>query len=168
MGGSAVPDEIDALVAAVNRKQKETVLVRGHELRHQTWRRAPTGSLAFDLMLGGGWPLNNWSEIIGQESSGKTTIASKTIAANPELNPGYHTLWVAAEDVDPAWMEDAIGLDLNRITFVTSNVMEVAYDVVLEAMEQRAVDAVVIDSYPALVPSEEDDKNMMELTVGRG
>ena len=26
----------------------------------------------------------------------------------------------------------------------------------------------VIDSYPALVPSEEDDKTMMQLTVGRG
>ena len=35
-------------------------------------------------------------------------------------------------------------------------------------MEERACDAVVIDSYPALVPSDEDEKIMMELTVGRG
>ena len=49
-----------------------------------------------------------------------------------------------------------------------TNMMEDAYDAVLSILEERAVDAVVIDSYPALVPSEEDDKTMMELTVGRG
>ena len=49
-----------------------------------------------------------------------------------------------------------------------TNVMEHAYDAVLAVMDERACDAVVIDSYPALVPSEEDEKKMMELTVGRG
>ena len=57
---------------------------------------------------------------------------------------------------------------MTRITFVKTNVMELAYDAVLAVMDERACDAVVIDSYPALVPSDEDEKTMMELTVGRG
>ena len=160
--------EIDALIASINRKQKEEVLIRGTDLRHVTYQRCTTGSLAFDLALGGGWPLNCWNEVIGLESSGKTVLALKTLAANQEINPEYHTLWVAAEDPPPSDWVEVLGVDVSRITFVMTNVMENVYDAVLAVLDERAVDAVVIDSYPALVPSEEDDKNMMELTVGRG
>ena len=162
-----MPSEIDALINQINKKQQENILVRGSDLRHITYQRVTTGSLAFDLMLGGGWPLNCWNEVIGSESHGKTTMVLKTIAANEALNPNYHTLWVAAEEFDPEWAA-VLGVNLDNFTFVLTNVMENAYDAVLAILEERAVDAVVIDSYPALVPSEEDDKNMMELTVGRG
>jgi recombination protein RecA len=163
----SMPSEIDALIATINRKAKEDVLVRGSDLRHLTWQRATTGSLALDLALGGGWPLNCWNEIIGNESSGKTAMILKTIAAQQALIPTYHTLWVASEDFDPSWAT-TLGVDVDRITFVMTNVMELAYDAALAVMEERATDAVVIDSYPALVPSDEDEKSMMELTVGRG
>lgn len=162
-----MPSEIDALITTINRKAKENILVRGAELKHLTYQRASTGSLGYDVMLGGGWPLNCWNEIVGEQSSGKTSIVMKTIAANQAMNPEYHTLWVASEDFDSEWAQ-TLGLDMERMTFVLSNVMELAYDAVLAVIDKRAVDAVVIDSYPALVPSEEDDKNMMELTVGRG
>jgi len=162
-----MPEEIDALIAQINRKQKEELLVPGTSLRNTTWQRTTTGSLAFDAMLGGGWPLNCWNEIIGHESSGKSTMAMKTIAANQKANPDYHTLWVASEEFDPEWAE-VLGINIDNITFVMTNVMENAYDTVLAILAERLVDAVVIDSYPALVPSEEEDKTMMQLTVGRG
>jgi recombination protein RecA len=159
--------EIEALIRSVNAKQKDEVLVRGADLKHVTFQRATTGALTLDLMLGGGWPLNCWNEIIGNESSGKTAVTLKTIAANQAMNPDYATLWVASEDFFPEWAE-ALGVDVDRITFVMTNAMEVVYDAVLQAFSEKVVDAVVIDSYPALVPSDEDDKNMMEFTVGRG
>lgn len=162
-----MPDVIDVLIETINKRYKDEVLVRGSALQHATWQRGTTGSLVFDVMLGGGWPLNTWNEIIGNESSGKTTMALKTIAAHQALKPEYHTLWVAAEDFDSEWAA-TLGVDVSRLTFVTTNVMELAYDAALAVMEERACDAVVLDSYPALVPSDEDDKNMMEMTVGRG
>jgi recombination protein RecA len=162
-----VPEVIDALIKSINAKAKAQVLVRGSDLRNITYQRATTGALALDLMLGGGWPLNCWNEIIGMESSGKSALVMKTIAANQATNPDYHTLWVASEDFFPDWAE-ALGMDVDRCTFVMTNVMEDAYDAVLAVMDERAVDAVVIDSFPALIPSDEDDKSMMEFTVGRG
>ena len=120
------------------------MLIRGSDLRHVTYQRATTGSLAFDLMLGGGWPLNCWNEVIGNESAGKTAIVLKTIAANQALNPEYHTLWVAAEEFDPEWAA-TLGINLDGFTFVMTNVMENAYDAVLSILDERAVDAVVID-----------------------
>lgn len=162
-----MPTNIDALRKQINAKYKDQILVQGMDLKIETWERATTGSLVFDLMLGGGWPLNVWNEVIGQESSGKTTIAYKTIAEQQRLNPQHQTVWVASEDINPMWAE-TLGVDLARVEFVQTNVMEIAFDVMLAAATERVADAIVVDSYPALVPTEEDEKSMEEFTVGRG
>jgi recombination protein RecA len=46
--------------------------------------------------------------------------------------------------------------------------MEHAYDLVLRSLDNRAVDCIVIDSLPALVPTVEDEKEMLEMTMGLG
>jgi recombination protein RecA len=51
---------------------------------------------------------------------------------------------------------------------VETNVMEYVYDISLRVLDKRAVDCIVIDSLPALVPSVEDEKEMMEMTMGLG
>jgi recombination protein RecA len=118
-------------------------------------------------MLGGGWPLNQWNEIIGNESNGKTVMVLKTIAANQALDPDYHCLWVASEEFVPDWAA-TLGVDLKRVTLATTNVMEEAYQIVIDMLDARVVDAVVIDSLPALVPGEEDEKTMEQFAVGLG
>ena len=47
-------------------------------------------------------------------------------------------------------------------------IMEEAYQICIDTLDARAVDAVVIDSLPALVPGEEDEKQMQEFAVGLG
>lgn len=157
---------LDELIATTNKKAGGALIVRGSELRGAI-PRITSGSLAFDLMLGGGWPLNCWNEVIGNESNGKTTMVLKTIAAAQALNPTHETLWIAAEDFVPDWAE-ALGVDLTRIAVANTRVMEEAYQLVVTALDKRACDAVVIDSYPALIPTVEDEKTMMEMSVGLG
>jgi recombination protein RecA len=60
------------------------------------------------------------------------------------------------------------GVDSDRIIVIETNVMEEAYDSVIAFAESKSVDAIVIDSLPALSPSPEMAKNMDELTIGRG
>lgn len=158
---------LDDLIAKINKKSNSTLVQRGTDLKELEIPRCTTGSLAFDLMLGGGWPLNCWNEIIGNESNGKTVMALKTIAANQALNPSHETLWVASEDFVPEWAE-ALGIDLNRVAVARTVIMEEAYQLVIDAIDARAVDAVVIDSYPALIPTVEDEKSMTEMSVGLG
>ena len=158
--------EIDAIIDASNKKG-QNLLYRGSELLDRRFLRASTGSLSFDLMLGGGWPLNGINEIIGNESSGKTSSVLKTIATQQARDPDYHTLWAASEDFDFGWAAQ-LGVDASRMTFVMSNIMEEVYEACLQVMKKRAADCVVIDSLPALVPSWEDEKNMAEMTVGKG
>lgn len=161
------PVDIDVLIADINKAAKDDeLIVKGSALRHRTWQRVTSGSLGIDLALGGGWPLNSPNEIIGQPSSGKTTIAIKTIAANQAIDPKYHAVWVAAEDFDYAWAE-RLGMDLDRVTFVTTNLMEEVYEICLTLLGKRSCDCLVIDSLPHLIPSDEWDKVMGDLSVGR-
>lgn len=130
-------------------------------------RRFESGSLSLDASLSGGWPGNQWVEVYGPENSGKTAITLKTIAHNQQLDDEFFTLWVASEhyDLDQA---SALGVDTDRIHVLSSRDMAQSYDVVLDYLKERAADAVVIDSYPALIPPQEDEKEMDEYTQAEG
>jgi recombination protein RecA len=159
-------ESLQTIISSINRKYGNGSIVKGSDVREMI-PRITTGMLSYDLMLGGGWPVNQWSEIIGEESSGKTAIAYKTIAANQQADPEFCALWIAAEDFVPEYAK-AIGVDLDRLWIVENNIMEQVYDLSIRALDNRAVDMIVIDSLPALVPDDEAEKMMEEFTVGLG
>jgi recombination protein RecA len=158
-------DDARALMARINKKCGDGSLVVASQI--PPLPRFTSGSLSLDVMLGGGWPGNQWSEVIGSESSGKTTIAHKTIAANQRLDPEFTTLWIAAEGYDQDWAEE-LGVDTSRVIVHSTNSMEEAYTAMLDAAESRAVDAIVLDSYPALIANDESAKEMDEFTISAG
>jgi recombination protein RecA len=162
----ATRESLDSIISAINKKYGENIIVQGNQVKEEV-PRITTGILAYDLMLGGGWPANQWSEIIGDESSGKTALAYKTIAANQALDPDWVAMWIAAEEFVPDYAK-AIGVDLDRLWVVETNIMEQVYDLIIRAMENRAVDCIVLDSLPALVPGDEAEKMMDEFTMGLG
>jgi len=154
------------VVAKLNKKFGDNTVVVGSNIRDLS-ERFTSGSLALDVALGGGWPANQWHEIVGEESNGKTAIAFKTIAANQKRDPEFTTVWVAAEQWVPSYAE-LCGVDVSRVFVIESNIMEEVYEAVIQIVESKAIDCIVIDSLPALVPSAEDEKEMEEFTVGRG
>ena len=158
--------ELIKTIAGINKKYGEGTIVLGSEIIEQP-ARFTSGSLALDVALGGGWPANQWHELVGEASNGKTAIALKTVAANQQRDPEFTTVWVAAEQ----WVDSyakMCGVDTSRVYVVSTNIMEEAYEAVVQLTESRSVDCIVIDSLPALVPTAEDDKEMEESTVGRG
>ena len=159
--------EARKIMAQINKKFGDNVVVIGEDIRADLITRVSTGSTTFDYVLGGGFPSNQWNELIGEASHGKTAIALKTIAANQAKDPEYTTVWVAAEQWVPEYAA-MCGVDAGRVIVIETNIMEEAYDAVLAFAESKAVDAIVIDSLPALVPGPENEKNMDEMTVGRG
>lgn len=158
-------DEVLKIAALINKKLGDGTVVLGSQAK--TTSRITTGSLSLDLVLGGGWPVNQWVEIVGEPSHGKTAVALKTIAANQAKNPDFTTVWVAAEPWS-AQYATLCGVDLDRVVVIETNIMEDAYDAVIRFAESKAVDLIVVDSLPALVPGAEDEKTMEESTVGRG
>jgi recombination protein RecA len=143
-------ESLQSIISSIQKKYGDDIIVKGSDVK-EDMTRITTGVLAFDLMLGGGWPVNQWSEIIGEESSGKTAMAYKTIAANQAIDPNFCALWIAAEDYVPEYAK-SIGVDLDRLWVVESNIMEQVYDLIIRTLDNRAVDLIVIDSLPSLVP----------------
>ena len=157
---------LDELAAEAAKKFGEGILIKGSQIQMEM-PRTSTGVLAFDLALGGGWAANQWNEIVGDESSGKTAIAYRTVAANQERDPDFVCLWVAAEEYVAEYAA-SFGVDLDRLWVVETNEMESSLELVLKAVENHIVDMVVIDSIPALVTEREADKAMDEATVATG
>lgn len=159
--------ELKTLITKLNKKMGYDAVVMGEDIREGLVSHFTTGSTTFDYVLGGGFPANQWNELIGEASHGKTAVALKCIAANQTKNPDFLTVWVAAEQWVPEYAE-MCGVDASRVIVVETNIMEEAYQAVIEFAETKQVDAIVIDSLPALVPGPENEKAMDELTVGRG
>lgn len=160
-----INSEAMKIAALINKKLGTNTVVSAKDVNMP--ERITTGSLTLDVVLGGGWPMNRWVELVGEASHGKTALALRTIAANQKVNPDFTAVWIAAEDFDAKYAE-LCGVDTSRVLLVETNSMEDAFDAVIQFMESKAIDIVVIDSLPALVPSAEDEKTMEEFTVGRG
>ena len=142
-------------------------MVFADAIRSDLIPRITSGSTTLDYVLGGGFPGNQWNELIGEPSHGKTAVALKTIAANQALNPNHMTVWVAAEQWVPEYAA-MCGIDPTRVIVIETTIMEEAYQAVIDFAESKSVDAIVIDSLPALSPAPEMEKDMSEMTVGRG
>jgi recombination protein RecA len=162
-----INDEAKKIAALLNKRFGDNVVVVASDIRADLIPRITSGSTTLDYVLGGGFPGNQWNELVGEASHGKTAVALKTIAANQKLNPDHTTVWVAAEQWVPEYAA-MCGVDTNRVIVIETNIMEEAYDAVIAFAESKSIDAIVIDSLPALSPKPEMEKNMDEMTVGRG
>lgn len=162
-----INDEARKVLAQLNKKFGEGVVVLASDVRTDLIPRFTSGSTTLDYVLGGGFPGNQWNELIGEASHGKTALVLKTIAANQKNNPDFTTVWVAAEQWVPEYAE-MCGVDSSRVIVIETSIMEEAYQAVIQFAESKSVDAIVIDSLPALSPAPEMEKDMSEATVGRG
>lgn len=160
-----MPDSTRAFAASLNKILGEDVIVAAEDLAIP--RRYTSGSLSLDVILGGGFPANQWCEVIGLESSGKTATLLKMIAANQKADPAFTVLWVAAEHFDSDQAE-ALGVDLTAVNVARTQAMEVAFEIMARAASSHDYDCIILDSYPALVPSEEAEKGMDEFVTAAG
>lgn len=156
-----------ALAKKINKKLDMDAVVVASGIDHTLMPRIPTGSVSLDYALGGGWPGNTWVELVGPASSGKTFLALQTLAANQAVDPDHTTVWVGAEQWVPGYAQ-MCGVNLDQVIVVDTNVMEYAYQAVIEYADSKVVDAIVIDSLPALIPTLEEEKDAGEVTVGKG
>ncbi len=127
----------------------------------------PTGILALDKALGGGVPSGRMIELLGDPSSGKTTMAL-TIAANAQIKyPDKSVFYVDVEHaLDLAWASK-VGVNVTE-GFIHSNPIsgEEACNIVEMALESEQVSVIIVDSVAALMPAAEKAKEIGEANIG--
>lgn len=125
----------------------------------------PTGAIALDIALGiGGIPRGRITEIYGQESSGKTTLAYHIVAEAQKA--GGTAAFVDAEHaVDPTYAKN-LGVDIDNLLISQPGTGEEALEIVDALIRSGAVDVVVLDSVAALVPKAEIEGDMGDSHMG--
>lgn len=124
-----------------------------------------TGSVALDIALGvGGVPRGRITEIYGQESSGKTTLAYH-IVAEAQKAGGVAAFVDAEHSVDAAYAA-ALGVDVDALLVSQPDTGEEALEIMDALIRSGAVDVVVLDSVAALVPKAEIEGDMGDSHMG--
>ena len=124
-----------------------------------------TGSLALDMALGvGGVPRGRVIEVYGPEASGKTTLALQIIS-NAQKGGGLAAFVDAEHALDLDYAK-RLGVDTESLLIHQPDSAEQALDVVEALVRSNALDVVTVDSVAALVPREEVEGEMGDVTVG--
>ena len=124
---------------------------------------SPTGSIMFDLALGGGLPKGRLIEFFGAESSGKTLCATRAMA-EVQKQGGIAALIDMEHAFDPSFASK-LGLDCSELIFSQPDHMQDAFEVIDQLID-AGVDIITLDSVAALVPAEELDGEIGKQTIG--
>ncbi|MFO8049708.1 MAG: recombinase RecA [Desulfosudaceae bacterium] len=124
-----------------------------------------TGSLALDKALGiGGIPRGRVTEIYGQESSGKTTLALHAVAEAQKK--GGIAAFVDAEHALDITYARKLGVNPDELLVSQPDTGEQALEITDMLVRSGAVDILVIDSVAALVPKAEIEGEMGDSHMG--
>jgi recombination protein RecA len=143
---------------------KGTVMNAGSKEKH-SYDVISTGSLTLDVALGiNGLPRGRIVEIVGDSSTGKTTLATHIIAEAQKL--GGRAAFIDAEmSADFGYMEN-LGVDLNGLFINSPSSGEQAIEVLEHLIRTEAFSVIVIDSVSALTPQAMINAEMGSATMG--
>jgi len=125
-----------------------------------------TGIFSLDEMLGGGIPQGRVIELYGQESSGKTSLATQ-IAAQFQKN-GKTVAFLDLEHAFAPKYAEALGIDLSPEKFLFSQPDwgEQALDII-ENWVNLGVELIIVDSVANMVPKCEVEGKAGDAVVGK-
>jgi len=167
---ATVADEAQAmdiveLMALVNKQfGNDAVVLASHPSLKIT--RIPTGILALDAHLRGGFTRGRHIELYGGENIGKTTIAYSAVAAVQALG-GSAAMCDLEGTFDPEYAE-SLGVDLPRFPIHRQKKghAERALDIVELAVRRAKPDIIVIDTISALLPKAEYESMLSQESFG--
>ncbi|MET0809550.1 MAG: recombinase RecA, partial [Thermoleophilaceae bacterium] len=124
-----------------------------------------TGALSLDIARGiGGMPRGRIVEVIGPESTGKTTLLYHVLAEAQKLG-GVCAFIDAEHAMDPLYARN-IGVDIDELLVSQPDYGEQALEIADMLVRSGAVDLVAIDSVAALTPRAELEGQMGDQSVG--
>lgn len=156
--------QIEILKQGIDKKYGENSLriLGGDEV--SSIPRLPTGAASLDQASGGGWPWGRIIEIIGPESSGKTTLTLEAIAQAQKQ--GKVCAFIDAEHALDVVYAKNLGVIVEDLLISQPDTAEEALDVVDMLSSSGTVNLIVVDSVAALVPKKELEGEMGDSSIG--
>jgi recombination protein RecA len=125
--------------------------------------RIPTGILALDNILGGGFPVGKMVELYGNHGSGKSSIATRFMA---EAQQRGKCVLVDLENAFDPMMAENSGVNLDDLMVAQPESAESALEMIEMILGADDVSAIVVDSVAGLVPRAEIEGSYGDAHVG--
>jgi len=156
---------LEMTISQIEKQFGKGAIMKLGEKSHIDVSVIPTGAISLDIALGvGGIPRGRVTEIFGQESSGKTTLAL-SILAQAQKTGGQVAFIDAEHALDPNYAEK-LGLKIEDMLVSQPDSGEQALEITESLIRSNAIDVVVIDSVAALVPKAELEGEMGDSVMG--
>lgn len=162
---SVASGNLQEVLAGIRKDKGDKVVVKGNKI--PVVRRLATGIFEFDFYSGGGFPCGRYSIVYGPESSNKTNLCLKAVAAAQKLSPPCNkAIWVNIEQsFDPIWAEK-MGVNTSQLLVVNAGYGEEAIDLVDALVRAEDVALVVVDSMAGLIASKEIAQSVENYDIG--
>jgi len=156
---------LEMTISQIEKEFGKGAIMKLGEKSHIEVSVIPTGAISLDIALGvGGIPRGRVTEIFGQESSGKTTLALSILAQAQRM--GGQVAFIDAEHaLDPNYAKK-LGLKIEDMLVSQPDSGEQALEITEALIRSNAIDVVVIDSVAALVPKAELEGEMGDSVMG--
>lgn len=115
-------------------------------------RKCSTGSIEVDRITSGGLPYGRITEVIGPESSGKTTLCLQAIREAQKEQPDKACVFVDVEQALDLTYAESLGIDTDKLIIVQPTTAEETIDITVQLLNSNGVSVLVCDSIAAMVP----------------
>jgi len=144
--------KLSAIQKEINKNQGDRALVKMSDDLVVDIPRIPTGVLAVDKILGGGFPKGKTIEVFGKESGGKTSLALRFAGQAQKLG---NVVYIDLENaLDPTIAANS-GVNMNELFLSQPESSEDALEVVEACVGAEDVSAIVVDSVAGMTPAAE-------------
>ncbi len=156
---------LDKMLATLNQKYGAGAVMRMDTTNLPKVDYIPSGSLGVDIATGiGGYPRGRIVELMGWESSGKTTL---TIHAMAECQKAGGVVgFIDAEHAFDPEYAISLGVDVDKVIFSQPDSGEQALEIAEGLIKTKELSLLIIDSVAALVPRSEINGEMGDSNMG--
>lgn len=130
----------------------------------------PSGCTVLDLVLGGGYPLGRFTNIVGDKSTGKTLLAIEAVA---NFHRRYPDAPICYNETEAAFDEDyarSLGIPIDGVDMVVDcDTVEELFKHIMEFVESVPAEGpglYIIDSFDALSDSAEMERDFDKGSYG--
>lgn len=159
-----VKDILSTKLKALESKYGKGTIILGKDTSEDL-EVVDSGSLTINLATNlGGLPVGKLIELMGMESSGKSTLTLHAIANFQKL-PGKCILIDYEQSFDRIYAT-ALGVDMEKLIIIQPESMEDGYNMAEELIKTGSIRLVVIDSHTAAMPKKVVEGDVGDSTIG--
>ena len=127
--------------------------------------KIPTGVFSLDLVTQGGIPLNKFTVLWGNKSSGKTTLSFKIMDSFLTRFKDHYVVYVDFEHaLNKEWMSKFVS-DMSRVVVVHPDYGEQGVDLTHSLSQEEGVSLIVIDSLSSIISITEVEESSEDSQV---